>query len=296
MQTLGEIIKERRLAKGLKQGELAEGICTQATISNLENKSGMPNLSILLAIASKLDIEFSELSDYALTNVNYTTAIFNQVKQLCATYKHKEAQDLLVKEIDVKKLEKGYEIKKYYYYLGLTELIGNKSFTDAHYYFNLVLSDKSEKTIDLIDVLATNGVGIAYVLDSEIDKAKTYYEKALNQLEELIENFGEIRDSLDITTIYFNSAKFYSQIENYQKAVELCNLGITLQQMNHTNFELDRLFYEKAYNLAKLGRTEEAEEFFFHAASFARLNKNIIVLEAIKKNMAEFKISGYKYW
>ena len=261
MQTLGEIIKERRLVKGLKQGELAEGICTQATISNLENKSGMPNLSILLAIASKLDIEFSELSDYALTNVNYTTAIFNQVKQLCATYKHKEAQDLLVKEIDVKKLEKVYEIKKYYYYLGLTELIGNKSFTDAHYYFNLVLSDKSEKTIDLIDVLATNGVGIAYVLDSEIDKAKTYYEKALNQLEELIENFGEIRDSLDITTIYFNSAKFYSQIENYQKAVELCNLGITLQQMNHTNFELDRLFYEKAYNLAKWEEQKRQKNF-----------------------------------
>ena len=110
-------------------------------------------------------------------------------------------------------------------------------------------------------MIATNGVGIAYVLDSEIDKAKTYYEKALNQLEELIENFGEIRDSLDITTIYFNSAKFYSQIENYQKAVELCNLGITLQQMNHTNFELDRLFYEKAYNLAKWEEQKRQKNF-----------------------------------
>ncbi|CCO13055.2 helix-turn-helix family protein [Carnobacterium maltaromaticum LMA28] len=56
MKTLGDVIKEKRLAKGLKQGELAEGICTQATISNLENKSGMPNLPILIAIANRLDI------------------------------------------------------------------------------------------------------------------------------------------------------------------------------------------------------------------------------------------------
>ncbi|WP_317912506.1 helix-turn-helix transcriptional regulator [Carnobacterium maltaromaticum] len=296
MKTLGEVIKEKRLAKGLKQGELAEGICTQATISNLENKSGMPNLPILIAIANRLDIEFSEISDYTLMNSNYNSAIFNQVKQLCATYKHKEAHDLLVKEIDIKKLEKIYEIKKYHYYLGLTELIANKNVTEAHYYFNLVLSDKSETNVELIDVLATNGVGIAYVLNSDLDKALTYYEKALSQLEELIENLGEIRDSVDITSVYFNCAKFYSQIEDYEKAVDLCSLGIALQQMNHTNFELDRLFYEKAFNLAKLGKMKEAEEFYFHAASVARLNKNSIVIEAIRMDMKEFKMNGYKYW
>lgn len=296
MKTLGEVIKEKRLEKGLKQSELADGICTQATISNLENKSGMPNLPILVAIGNRLGIAFSELSDYTLTTTNYTVAIFNQVKQLCATYRHKEAHDVLTKEIDIKLLEKSEERKKYYYYLGLTELIANKNFKDAHYYFNLVLVDKSELNVSLIDVLATNGIGIAYVLESELEKALTYYEKALNQLEKLIENFGEILDSADITTVYFNSAKFYSQIENYGKAVDLCNLGITIQQMNHTNSELDRLFYEKAFNLVKIGEMKEAEKFYFHAASVASLNGNDVVTNAIKMDMKEFKISGYKYW
>ncbi|WP_157456957.1 helix-turn-helix transcriptional regulator [Carnobacterium maltaromaticum] len=296
MKTLGEVIKEKRLEKGLKQSELADGICTQATISNLENKSGMPNLPILVAIGNRLGIAFSELSDYTLTTTNYTVAIFNQVKQLCATYRHKEAHDVLVKEIDIKLLEKSEERKKYYYYLGLTELIANNNFKDAYYYFNLVLVDKSDLNVSLIDVLATNGIGIAYVLESELEKALTYYEKALNQLEKLIENLGEILDSADITTVYFNSAKFYSQIENYEKAVDLCNLGITIQQMNHTNSELDRLFYEKAFNLVKIGEMKEAEKFYFHAASVASLNGNDVVVKAIKMDMKEFKISGYKYW
>lgn len=71
----------------------------------------MPNLPILIAIANRLDIEFSEISDYTLMNSNYNAAIFNQVKQLCATYKHKEAHDLLVKEIDIKKLEKAMKLR-----------------------------------------------------------------------------------------------------------------------------------------------------------------------------------------
>lgn len=65
--------------------------------------------------------------------------------------------------------------------------------------------------------------------------------------------------------------------------------------MNHTNFELDRLFYEKAFNLAKLGKMKEAEEFYFHAASVAILNKNKIVTEAIALDMSEFKINRYYY-
>ncbi|CAD5903074.1 hypothetical protein [Carnobacterium maltaromaticum] len=66
--------------------------------------------------------------------------------------------------------------------------------------------------------------------------------------------------------------------------------------MNHTNSELDRLFYEKAFNLVKIGEMKEAEKFYFHAASVASLNGNDVVVKAIKMDMKEFKISGYKYW
>ncbi|MBC9789459.1 helix-turn-helix transcriptional regulator, partial [Carnobacterium maltaromaticum] len=45
---IGEAIKKKRLVGGLTQAELAEGICTQATISNLESKGSLPTTSILL--------------------------------------------------------------------------------------------------------------------------------------------------------------------------------------------------------------------------------------------------------
>lgn len=61
MEHFGQKVKETRIVKGVTQKGLAEGICTQATISNLENGSSFPGLGTLLAIASRLDIDFSEI-------------------------------------------------------------------------------------------------------------------------------------------------------------------------------------------------------------------------------------------
>lgn len=59
----GEEIKKKRLEKGLTQKELSENICTQATVSNLENGASVPTISILLKLADRLNIEFSDISD-----------------------------------------------------------------------------------------------------------------------------------------------------------------------------------------------------------------------------------------
>ena len=40
---------------------------------------------------------------------------------------------------------------------------------------------------------------------------------------------------------------------------------------------------------------KEAEEFYFHAASAAILNKNKIVTEAIVMDLSEFELKRYNY-
>ena len=60
---IGEEVKSKRLNRGLTQSQLAEDICTQATISNLENGASVPTISILLKLAERLNIEFSNIYD-----------------------------------------------------------------------------------------------------------------------------------------------------------------------------------------------------------------------------------------
>lgn len=55
---IGDVVKEARKAKRMTQKELANGICTQATVSNLENNNSVPAVRTLLAIGERLKIDF----------------------------------------------------------------------------------------------------------------------------------------------------------------------------------------------------------------------------------------------
>ncbi|MFS7410593.1 helix-turn-helix domain-containing protein [Carnobacterium maltaromaticum] len=289
---LGDKIKEKRLELGMKQAELAEGICTQASISNLEHNTTTPSLVLLLAIGKRLNIDLNELSDYAIEQVDPTASIFNQVQLLRSQFKVKEAYNLIIEKLSIEQLKKNHEKKKYYYYLGITSLLGKESISDAHYNFNLALSIESEPSSLFLDILTTNGIGLAYFLDSEKDKALTYFEKSLVELDNFTSESALLNEeSIEITKMYYATAKFYSAIEEYTKAVDLCTLGINLQQNMHVNYELEQLYYEKAFNLAKLNRKNEAEEFYSYATALAKMIGNQTVIKVIKKNLSEFKLN-----
>lgn len=302
MNYLGIKIKNKRLLKNLTQAELAYEICTQATISNLESNGNVPTLNILLAIAKRLGIEISELSeiinisDYIKKEEKWNTQVLNRLRMLCSKLKYQEAYDLLLTELKFDELKDRFELRQYYYYKGITSLLAKENFADAHFNFNLALSTGEQRELDLFDVLSTNGIAMAYFLDSEIDKARTYFDKALLQLNQLMDYLNLNQESLEIIKIYYNTAKFHSSVKEYQKAIELCTLGIALQKQQNMNFELDKLYYEKGFNLYQLGRKKEAEEYYYYAAALAKMDNHDLILEVIKKNMKEFDLKVYTYW
>nr|WP_315527139.1 helix-turn-helix transcriptional regulator [Carnobacterium maltaromaticum] len=175
MMLLGDLIKAKRLENGLTQAELAAGICTQASISNLEKNQRIPPLMTLLAIGNLLNLNFDELSDYAIEQENPTSDVFNRVRTLRKQFKLKEAYDLIIEELPLDKLKTYHKKKQYYYYLGITGLLGYNKIAEAHYNFNLALSSESEPNLDFYDILTINGIGLAYYFESEEEKARTYF-------------------------------------------------------------------------------------------------------------------------
>lgn len=181
-------------------------------------------------------------------------------------------------------------------FYGNYQFNGRKNETDVIYYFNQVLTSESDHSIDFIDVSAMNGIGIAYSLQDEDEKALTYFEKSLDQLDELFSLIDTINDSPEIAKTYYNSAKFYSKIGKYTKAVNLCNLGIELLIKEGLAYHLDFLFYEKAFNLMKLDEKNNSAKFYLRAMVMADINNNEIVMEIIKNNIIQYDIEEYKYY
>ncbi|WP_317942802.1 helix-turn-helix transcriptional regulator [Carnobacterium maltaromaticum] len=292
MMLLGDLIKAKRLENGLTQAELAAGVCTQASISNLEKNQRIPPLMTLLAIGNRLNLNFDELSDYAIEQENPASDVFNRVRTLRKQFKLKEAYDLIIEELPLDKLKTYHKKKQYYYYLGITGLLGYNKVAEAHYNFNLALSSESEPNLDFYDILTINGIGLAYYFESEEEKARTYFEKSLVQLDKFMSQIVSLDESIEITKLYYATAKFYSEIKEYSKAVDLCSLGIQVQLDQHVNYELEMLYYEKAFNLAKLNKKSEAEECYYYATALAKIAKNKITLDAIKRDVAEFELNS----
>lgn len=293
---IGEEIKKKRLEKGFTQAEVAENICTQATVSNLENKGSIPSISILLKLADKLDMELNNIVEYAIERESGYNQVFKEVRELCSKVRHKDAYELLKSTIELDNLETIYEAKLYYYYMGITSLMGLESPSDVIYYFNQVLSSESEKSNDFLDVSSTNGIGIAYFMQRENDKALTYFERSLEQLDELFTMIDTLANSPEIAKIYYNSAKFYSAIGEYNKAVNLCTLGISLLKSEGLSYYLDSLLYEKAFNLMKLGEKEKSKKYYLHSIVMADSNGNKILMDVIKNDALEYGIESYKYY
>lgn len=289
---IGAKIKSKRLAKKLTQAELAADICTQATISNLENKDRLPTISVLLKITDRLDMEFSEVYAYTSGKSANHTQIYQKIRDLCRIQKHQEAYDLITTTIQLDQLETNSDIKRYYYYLGITGIIGYGKISDGIYYFNQALSKKENEQIDYLDISALNGLAIAYDIKNEDDKALNYYQQSLKKLEALPLLIESIKDKIEIAKVYYNTAKFYSKIEDYSKAIELCTSGIKLLQNENLTYYLDYLFYEKGFNLLKIKKIDEAEKYYLYAFILADIHRNKYLVSVIINDIKLYSIQN----
>ncbi|EKL7557907.1 Cro/Cl family transcriptional regulator, partial [Enterococcus faecalis] len=89
--------------------------------------------------------------------------------------------------------------------------------------------------------------------------------------------------------IYYNSAKFYSEMKDYQKSVTLSEKGIQICRDKHSIYLLDYLLYEKAFNKQMLG--EDTADDYRQAYYFTQFFGNTEVLQYIEKDMKAFNIS-----
>ena len=86
---------EARKALNLTQMELAEGICTQATLSRFENNGQVPNLKILIKLCNRLNLPLGELFPKVGVKHTETAEKMNQAEFFLITSEYEQAAALL---------------------------------------------------------------------------------------------------------------------------------------------------------------------------------------------------------
>lgn len=282
---IGLKIKEKRVAMGMSQIELADGICTQGTISNIENGYTIPSTVILKDISKKLELD---VFDFAFKDDSVVKTLLEKVNKLIANGESEKAYYQLVVNLEGHEISDANFKKKYYYYLGSTCLIGLGDVEQAKKIFNNILVDfEMSNTVD--DILVYVGLGIAACMNEELDDGKKWFEKAVQLLKN--ETLFIAENIKEIMKIYFNVAKYYSQIKDYERAVKECNTGLFWAKELNSNYHIEYLNYEKGFNLYHMGKVKEGVSCYNVAYLFAVILNNDVIIKTIHKDCKKYNIS-----
>lgn len=215
--------------------------------------------------------------------------IFKQTSIMHDRFEQVNAFNHLIENVDIDNIPNEF-LKEYYYYLGASKLSGFNDTKKALYYFDLGLKCVKEKSNLFFHALLVNMMGIVYFKNDELRNAKECFDRSLQMLAE-IEDWS-ISNYDKTLLIHFNTAKFYSEINEFERVVDICNQAIKLAFEENLMFHLEKIYYEKAFNLAKLERFESAEKSYTMSMLLAEAKENSLLIKIIKNDILKFKIKS----
>ena len=279
MKVLGNKFREARKKQRLSQTALAAGICTQATVSKIENKNRCESLDIFYSLCSKLNVK---VNDYLADNTEQELeSLLDQVEELCNLFNYKEAYERLNNyPVDLEGMATDLAVK-YFYYKGTASAIGMENFEDA--LANLNQAESINRKSDFYSILIINSIAVTYILSEGLEKSQPYFEKTYQMLQEYPQN----KLSANAAILYYRLAKYYSKIKAYQKSIELCDKGIQLCKRMNSNLYLDALLYEKAYNEYFLNGSKEGYRIAYYFTDFINHEE---MMKYIKQDIAKYKV------
>lgn len=271
------IIKQRKALK-ISQSQLASGICTQATVSKMENQGLAPSSQTLVQICERLNLTLNDVfSDFNDETKEKLQEKIDRSFTLMSAYRFDEAEKI-INTIDEKQSQEKHLKTVLYFLKGNLALNQRKDFDEAQYYFNWILEEKSNQRDSYERLLALNGLGIIYFQKNKLQIADHYFEEIYEVLlvnQRIFVNKKRIH-------ILSNLANFYASKKDYEKSLQVIEYSLEIIKQTQDFSYIERLLYLKAYNLFQIKDDDMlVEQTIKQAQVFAQFNGNQIVEEYV---------------
>ena len=278
MRLRGDVLKQIRRKRGLSQTALAEGICTQATISLMEKQNRLPKMDILTAICERLNIQPDRIVENEVSGVNDT---FNQIIDALTDQEYDLAKQLISK-ISIKSLNSDFDKQRYYYLLGMVQ-ISQDQIDDAIFNFELVLTQFATTSANIYLAMTTAGMALAYLKRDDHERAVRLTDRAVK----LIDNKKLIGSLHQWASINCKIAELYWRLGEPEKALASAQRGIQLCRDRDSLFILDQLYLYVGRAYIAMGEKEKAKQALEVAKSLSiarhgKLNEESIADELSK--------------
>ncbi|MGN1283479.1 MAG: helix-turn-helix domain-containing protein [Limosilactobacillus sp.] len=278
MRLRGDVLKQIRRKRGLSQTTLAEGICTQATISLMEKQNRLPKMDILTAICERLNIQPDQIVENEVSSVNDT---FNQIIDVLTDQEYDLAKQLISK-ISIKSLNSDFDKQRYYYLLGMVQ-ISQDQIDDAIFNFELVLTQFATTSANIYLAMTTAGMALAYLKRDDHERAVRLTDRAVK----LIDNKKLIGGLHQWASINCQIAELYWRLGEPEKALASAQRGIQLCRDRDSLFILDQLYLYVGRAYIAMGEKEKAKQALEVAKSLSIARHGKINEESIADELAK---------
>ncbi|QFV00681.1 helix-turn-helix domain-containing protein [Limosilactobacillus pontis] len=280
MKLRGDVLKQIRRKRGLSQTALAEGICTQATISLMEKQNRLPKMDILTAICERLNISSDRIVENEVSGVNDT---FNKVIDMLTAHEYDKAEEML-DAVKVKQLDSDFDKQRYYYLLGMVQ-VENDQIDDAIFNFELVLTQFATTSANIYLAMTTAGMAMAYLKRNDRERAI----RLTNRSVKLIDNKKLIGSLHQWASINDQIANLYLELGDPDSAIEMVNRGIKMCRAHDSLFLLDELYLCLGRCYIAKGEQEDAKQALEIAKSLSIARHGTLMEEDIETELEKLQ-------
>ncbi|USS91272.1 helix-turn-helix domain-containing protein [Fructilactobacillus carniphilus] len=269
---LSRLVRTKRQQIHLSQAELARGICTQTTISTLENATSFSKWEIVPLLLTRLRIDPQELEKHYCQRYCYGEQQLQELESLLFQFKFKQGAQQLA-HIKVENLDSRVLLSRYYCYSVFLQLMLEKNLEAAMIAFDHSLDYQTTTTNQpFIHGLAHLGEAATYQQLKFNRRAQQALIKALEQLEQQLQTKVEsllplVRFGMAVTTLGL-------VLQLHAETQVACQLLINYLQQHYSYYCLADLYYLEASCFQALQQPATASHLMQRADQLVHLKNN----------------------
>jgi transcriptional regulator with XRE-family HTH domain len=284
---IGTKIKEMRKVVGITQGDLAEGICTQALISRIEKGDIYPSATALYQIAVKLGVDINSFFEIGTTpRLDYIREVEKQFKYLRDTREYKGMIELVKTEEknplfykDNEKLQLLYWHKAIYLHEDKKET--EAAFTLLHKAYHLTAHHKKAMSEREMQILST--IGTIHAALNNHDDALEYY----HQVEKAMKTTEHLHEKAIKTKLLYNTARVLTRSGRLKESSDYCLKAIKWCFEEELLWGLGELHYQIGYNYELVEDYEKALHYMQRAFHMFELRDDRVHIDFVEKKISE---------
>lgn len=286
---IGKKIKELRKVVGLTQGELADGICTQALISRIEKGDIYPSATSLYQISKKLGVDVNYFFEIGTTpRLDYVKEVERQLKKLRVKLKYDEIIEIVrTEEKNPLFLKDETNLQLLYWHRGIyvNEVEQNKEEALIILKKALSLTYNQKKAMSEREMNIFISMGILEFSRHNYDRAIEIYQG----VNDALTYNDQLQDKSIKTRLLYNIARVFTRLGNYHESIQYCEEGIRWIIQEETLYGFAQLNYHIGYNLELQERYKEALPYLDKAAMLFDIQYNLKLSNFIKGNIEKIK-------